>query len=33
MTATLTQVIKQFPQDWTSQLEPEAILTACRSIA
>jgi hypothetical protein len=30
MTATLTQVVKQFQQDWTSQLEPEAILTACR---
>ena len=28
MTATLTQVVKQFQQDWTSQLEPDAILTA-----
>src|SRR5919205_814234 len=33
MTATLTQVIKQFQQDWTSQLEPNAILTACRDAA
>src|SRR5215467_8442683 len=33
MTATLTQVVKQFQQDWASQLEPEAILTACRGIA
>jgi hypothetical protein len=33
MTATLTQVIKQFQQDWTGQLEPEAILTACRDVA
>jgi hypothetical protein len=33
MTATLTQVVKQFQQDWTSQLKPEAILTACRGIA
>jgi hypothetical protein len=33
MTATLTQVIKQFQQDWTSQLEPEAIWTACRGVA
>src|SRR5215813_5108859 len=33
MTATLPQVVKQFQQDWTSQLEPEAILTACRGIA
>jgi hypothetical protein len=33
MTATLTQVVKQFQQDWTSQLEPEAILTACRGVA
>jgi hypothetical protein len=33
MTATLTQVVKQFQQDWTSQLEPEAILTACRDVA
>ena len=33
MTATLTQVVKQFQQDWTSQLEPDAILTACRGVA
>jgi hypothetical protein len=33
MTATLTQVVKQFQQDWTSQLEPDAILMACRSVA
>src|SRR5262245_53996938 len=33
MTATLPRVVKQFQQDWTSQLEPEAILTACRGIA
>jgi hypothetical protein len=30
---TLTQVVKQFQQDWTGQLEPEAILTACRGAA
>jgi hypothetical protein len=33
MTATLTQVVKQFQQEWTSQLEPEAIWTACRDVA
>jgi hypothetical protein len=33
MTTTLTQVVKQFQQDWTGQLEPEAILTACRGVA
>jgi hypothetical protein len=33
MTATLTQVVKQFQQDWTSQLEPTALLAACRGIA
>jgi hypothetical protein len=33
MTATITQVVKQFQQDWTSQLEPDAILTACRGAA
>jgi hypothetical protein len=33
MTATITQVVKQFQQPWTSQLEPEAIWTACRSVA
>lgn len=29
MAATLTQVVKQFQQDWTTQLEPDAILKAC----
>src|SRR5947199_7380688 len=33
MTATVTQVVKQFQQDWTGQLEPDAILTACRGVA
>ena len=33
MTATLTQVVKQFQQEWTSQLEPEAIWTACHDVA
>jgi len=33
MTATITQVVKQFQQDWTNQLEPDAILTACRGAA
>ena len=33
MTATLTHVGKQFQQDWTGQLEPEAILTACHGAA
>jgi hypothetical protein len=33
MPATLTQVVKPLQQDWTSQLEPEASLTACRGIA
>ena len=33
MTATITQVVKQFQQDWTGQLEPEAILAACRGVA
>jgi Transposase DDE domain len=33
MTATITQVVKQFQQDWTSQLESDAILMACRRIA
>ena len=33
MTATLTQVVKQFQQDWTGQLEPDAILRACRDVA
>src|SRR6267143_1174845 len=33
MTATITQVVKQFRQNWTGQLEPEAIVTACRGVA
>src|SRR5215813_8746681 len=33
MTATLTQVVKQFQQDWTDQLEPDAIVTACHDVA
>src|SRR5262244_3530060 len=33
MTATLTQVVKQFQQDWTSQLEPDPILTAFKGAA
>jgi hypothetical protein len=33
MTATITQVVKQFQQDWTNQLAPEAILVACRGVA
>jgi len=33
MTVTLTQVVKQFQQDWTTQLAPEAIRTACRDAA
>jgi DDE family transposase len=33
MPATLTHVVKQFQQQWTGQLAPEAILTACRSVA
>jgi hypothetical protein len=32
MPATLTQVVKQFQQDWTTQLEPDAILTACQDV-
>lgn len=32
MPATLTQVVKQFQQDWTAQLEPEAILKACQNV-
>jgi len=32
MPATLTQVVKQFRQDWTAQLEPDAILTACQDV-
>jgi hypothetical protein len=30
MPATLTQVVKQFQQDWTAQLEPDAIVNAIR---
>jgi hypothetical protein len=33
MTATRTQVVKPLQQDWTSPLEPEAIVTVCRSVA
>jgi hypothetical protein len=33
MPATVTQVVKQFQQDWTHQLEPEAIRRACHDIA
>ena len=29
MPATLTQVVNQFQQEWTTQLEPEMILRAC----
>ncbi len=32
MPTALTQVVKQFQQDWTAQLEPDAILTACQDI-
>ena len=32
MPTTLTQVVKQFQQDWTTQLEPDAILTACQEV-
>jgi hypothetical protein len=32
MPATLTQVVKQFQQEWTTQLEPEAILSVCHDI-
>jgi hypothetical protein len=32
MPATVSQVVKQFSQDWTRQLEPEAIRSACRDI-
>ena len=31
MPATLTQVVKQFQQDWTAQLEPDAILQVCHA--
>lgn len=30
--ATLTQVVKQFQQEWTTQLEPEAIFSVCHDI-
>jgi len=33
MTATSTQVVKQLQQGWTGQLEPDALLTACRGVA
>jgi hypothetical protein len=33
MPTTLTHVVKQFQQDWTGHLEPDAILTACRDAA
>ena len=32
MPATLTQVVKQFQQDWTAQLEPDAILHVCHDV-
>jgi hypothetical protein len=32
MPATVSRVIKQFQQDWTRQLEPDAIHNACRDI-
>ena len=32
MPATLTQVVKQFQQEWTAQLEPDAILSACHDV-
>jgi len=32
MPATLTQVVQQFQQDWTAQLEPYAILKACHEV-
>ena len=30
MTGIITDVVKQFKQDWTSRIEPDAILAACR---
>jgi hypothetical protein len=33
MPATVTHVVKQFQQDWTRQLEPDAIRQACQAIA
>lgn len=32
MPATLSHVVKQFQQNWTTRLEPKAILTACREV-
>jgi hypothetical protein len=32
MSATLTQVVKQFQQEWTTQIEPAAILAACHGM-
>ena len=32
MTLTMTEVIKQFKQDWTTQLEPAAIVATCRRV-
>ncbi len=32
MPATLTQVVKQFRQDWTAQLEADAILKVCHDV-
>ncbi len=32
MPETLTQVVKQFQQDWTVQLEPDAILKVCHDV-
>ena len=32
MPATLIQVVKQFQQEWTAQLEPDAILTVCQEV-
>lgn len=32
MTLTMTEVVKQFKHDWTTQLEPAAILAACRHV-
>jgi Transposase DDE domain len=33
MPATVTHVVKQFQQDWTRQLEPDAIRQACHDLA
>jgi hypothetical protein len=32
MPATLTQVVKQFQQEWTAQLEPDAIVKVCQDV-